>query len=156
METNTKTATFILVAVDLATPISLGSVIGIGDITYDSHITLLTAKGMSIEPEEVPLKKDWLDILKKNDEYEPLPVLDYFDLDLFQGEDNDWLVLRLKKETPLHEELSRINATLRKEIRVKEEFKRYNPHLTLAKLPKDHKSFEDIKEDLECSGNIKK
>ena len=149
METNTKTATFIMVAVDLETPVSLGSVIDTGEITYDSHITLLTAKGMSISGEEVPMKKEWLDLLKKNEEdYDPIPVLSLFELDLFKGADNDSVVLRLKKETALHKELSAINSALCKEFKVKEEYKRYNPHLTLAKLPKEHEDFKIISERL--------
>lgn len=150
METgNNKTATFIMVAVDLETPVSLGSVIHTGEITYDSHITLLAAKGRSIMREEVPLKKEWLEILKRNEDYEPLPVEDYFDLTIFSGQDNDWLVLKLKEETQLHKELTRINSDLRKALNVEEEFSTYNPHLSLAKLPKDHEGIDELKERLD-------
>ena len=150
METgNNRTATFIMVAVDLETPVSLGSVIHTGEITYDSHITLLAAKGRSILREEVPLKKEWLEILKRNEDYEPLPVEDYFDLTIFPGQDNDWLVLKLKEETQLHKVLTRINNDLREALNVEEEFSTYNPHISLAKLSKDHESIDEIKERLD-------
>lgn len=150
METNNKkTATFIMVAVDLETPVSLGSVIHTGEITYDSHITLLAAKERSILREEVLLKKEWLEILKRNEDYEPLLVEDYFDLTIFPGQDNDWLVLKLKEETQLHKVLTRINNDFRESLNVEEEFQTYNPHISLAKLSKDHESIDEIKERLD-------
>lgn len=149
METATNTATFIMVAVNLETPVSLGSVITTGEITYDSHITLLTAKGMSIKREEVPVKKTWLEILKRDEEYEPLPVLEYFDLEIFPGKDSDWLVLKLKEDTPLHTELGRINSFLKTSLNVKEEYPVYQPHVSLAKLPKKHEPLEDLRETLD-------
>lgn len=150
METNKteNSATFIMVAVDLQTPVSLGSVIHTGEITYDSHITLLTAKGRSIQREEMPLKKEWLEILKRNEDYEPLPVKEYFDITTFKAQDNDWLVLKLKEDTLLHKELSRINADLKKALEVEEDYPTYQPHISLAKLPKDSNEYDMEQLDL--------
>lgn len=156
MDYNDNTPSCLMLAANLDTPVSLGSIFETDDLTsdtgisFDSHITLLFSHTF--------LDKDTIlgniDIVAEKDEYftkmpgkfnidrfletqnkiKPKPVLELFDLGIFNGKDSDILVLKLKKTTGIFEILEALNRGLSSLYNVKSDFDSYNPHITLANL----------------------
>jgi hypothetical protein len=109
-------------------------------VELDSHITLLYAQGKRIEHvgllsgiKEILGDEDWrwLEGMIRGDEF--YSVLDLFELGSFEN-DSDYLVLKLRKGSPLFKVLSLINKGLSIKEEVKSEFSSYIPHLSLAEL----------------------
>jgi hypothetical protein len=135
----------LMLAMNLSTPVSLGCVFKEEDlkdtgVELDSHITLLYAQGKRIEYKglldsirELIGEEDWnwLMGMIRGDEF--YSVLDLFELGLFEN-DSDYVILKLRKGTPLFRVLSLINKGLSIKEGVKSEFSSYIPHLSLAEL----------------------
>ena len=135
----------LMLAMNLSTPVSLGCVFKESDlkdtgVELDSHITLLYAQGKKIEYKglvdsirELIGEEDWswLMGLIRGDEF--YSVFDLFELSLFEN-DSDYVILKLRKGTPLFRVLSLINKGLSIKFGVKSEFAEYKPHLSLAEL----------------------
>ena len=135
----------LMLAMNLSTPVSLGCVFKEEDlkdtgVELDSHITLLYAQGKKIEWKgllddirELIGEEDWgwLMGLIRGDEF--YSVFDLFELSLFEN-DSDYVILKLRKGTPLFRVLSLINKGLSIKFGVKSEFAEYKPHLSLAEL----------------------
>ena len=135
----------LMLAMNLSTPVSLGCVFEESDlkdtgVELDSHITLLYAQGKRIEYKglvgairELIGEEDfgWLLELIRGDEF--YSVLDLFELGSFEN-DSDYVILKLRKGTPLHRVLSLINKGLSIKEGVKSEFSTYIPHVSLAEL----------------------
>ena len=135
----------LMLAMNLSTPVSLGCVFKESDlkdtgVELDSHITLLYAQGKKIEWKgllddirELIGEEDWGWImgLIRGDEF--YSVFDLFELSLFEN-DSDYVILKLRKGTPLFRVLSLINKGLSIKFGVKSEFAEYKPHLSLAEL----------------------
>lgn len=135
----------LMLAMNLSTPVSLGCVFKESDlkdtgVELDSHITLLYAQGKKIEWKgllddirELIGEEDWswLMGLIRGDEF--YSVFDLFELSLFEN-DSDYVILKLRKGTPLFRVLSLINKGLSIKFGVKSEFAEYKPHLSLAEL----------------------
>ena len=135
----------LMLAMNLSTPVSLGCVFKEEDlkdtgVELDSHITLLYAQGKRIEHvgllsgiKEILGDEDWrwLEGMIRGDEF--YSVLDLFELGSFEN-DSDYLVLKLRKGSPLFKVLSLINKGLSIKEEVKSEFSSYIPHLSLAEL----------------------
>ena len=135
----------LMLAMNLSTPVSLGCVFKEEDlkdtgVELDSHITLLYAQGKKIEYggllddiRELIGEEDWswLMGLIRGDEF--YSVFDLFELSLFEN-DSDYVILKLRKGTPLFRVLSLINKGLSIKFGVKSEFAEYKPHLSLAEL----------------------
>ena len=134
----------LMLAVNLNTPVDLGCIFDAHDlkdtgIELDSHITLLYAQGKKLPKEN--LLDDIKNILKND--YQKLEdtcktenlfeVLDIFDLDYFEN-DSDYIILRLKQDFKLFNELSLINKELKSKYNISSEFTQYRPHITLAEL----------------------
>lgn len=136
----------IMLAVSLNTPIDLNSVIKEDDlkgdgIIQDSHITIIYGKEMRIPVDEVlPTVSESLgeneysvftEVLKDSFKFK---VLNLFDLDVFEKDDYDYLILKLKKGNEIHDKLSKINNGLESKWNITSDFPEYNPHITLAEL----------------------
>jgi len=153
----------LMLAMNLTTPVSLGCVFKEEDlkdtgVELDSHITLLYSQGKKIECEgllgdikEILGKEDWdwLEGMIKGDNF--YSVLDLFELGSFEN-DTDYLILKLRKGTPLFKVLSLINKGLSIKFEVKSEYSSYIPHLSLAELEpgkaKEYLGNETLKEIL--------
>ena len=156
----------LMLAMNLSTPVSLGCVFKEEDlkdtgVELDSHITLLYAQGKRIEYKglldsirELIGEEDWnwLMGMIRGDEF--YSVLDLFELGLFEN-DSDYVILKLRKGTPLFRVLSLINKGLSIKEGVKSEFSSYIPHLSLAELEpgkgKEYVTNETLHEILEDS-----
>lgn len=135
----------LMLAINLSTPVSLGCVFKEEDlkdtgIEIDSHITLLYAQGKRIESEGllesvkgILGEEDWkwLEGLIRGDN--SYSVLDLFELGSFEN-DSDYVILKLRKGTPLFRVLGLINKGLSIKEDVKSEFTTYIPHISLAEL----------------------
>ena len=128
---------YLLLAVDLAMPISLGTFFEEG-IQFDSHITLLDSKTFmnkdQIFEEAKKLKMiGFLEAAQKND---PIPVRDLFDLEYFPS---GYVVLKLKKNSSLYRYLSNVHFSLVEKFDPVTDFNEFNAHITLAKseIPKN-------------------
>ena len=109
----------LMLAMNLSTPVSLGCVFKEEDlkdtgVELDSHITLLYAQGKRIEHvgllsgiKEILGDEDWrwLEGMIRGDEF--YSVLDLFELGSFEN-DSDYLVLKLRKGSPLFKVLSKL------------------------------------------------
>ena len=145
MEKDKEINSCLMLAINLSTPVSLGCVFKESDlkdtgVELDSHITLLYAQGKKIEWKgllddirELIGEEDWgwLMGLIRGDEF--YSVFDLFELSLFEN-DSDYVILKLRKGTPLFRVLSLINKGLSIKFGVKSEFAEYKPHLSLAEL----------------------
>ena len=156
----------LMLAMNLSTPVSLGCVFKDSDlkdtgVELDSHITLLYAQGKRIEYKglldsirELIGEEDWnwLMGMIRGDEF--YSVLDLFELGLFEN-DSDYVILKLRKGTPLFRVLSLINKGLSIKEGVKSEFSSYIPHISLAELEpgkgKEYVTNETLHEILEDS-----
>ena len=112
-------------------------------IERDSHLTVLYAEGKEIPKEGLSetLKtllgdNEWKDLLKEFRSQNPLPVVDHFSLGTFEGEGQDYLVLRLQPESPLYDTLHILHTGLKGKFKVTPKFPDYKPHVTLATLEK--------------------
>ena len=135
----------LMLAMNLSTPISLGCVFEESDlkdtgVELDSHITLLYAQGKKIEYsgllssiKDILGDEDWrwLEGMIRGDEF--YSALDLFELGSFEN-DSDYIILKLRKGTPLFKTLSLINKGLSIKEDVKSEFSTYIPHMSLAEL----------------------
>lgn len=129
----------IMLACNLLTPVSLGSVFQDGDLTRegvisDSHITLLYAKGKILEKSDIleaiePRYIDYLDNLKESEKY--FDALELFSLSYFKGDLVDHLILKLKDNTELYGKLNYLHKALAEHFDIPDE-KDFIPHLTLA------------------------
>jgi 2'-5' RNA ligase len=130
-----------MLACNLLTPISLGSIIIDEDLegeglVLDSHITILYAKEQHLDKTEIlrELEDRNLNYLKNfsiSDNY--LKVTDLFELGKFSNE-SDHLVLRLKNNSELYAKMKWLNTKLTGKYKIESEFDEYKPHLTLAQL----------------------
>lgn len=130
-------SSYLLLAVDLAMPISLGTFFESG-IQFDSHITLLDSKTFmdkeQIFEEAKRLKVvKFLEAAQKSD---PIPVEDLFDLDYFP---RGYVILRLKEDSSLYRYLKDVHFSLVDKFKPVTEFKKFEAHITLAKgdMPKN-------------------
>ena len=135
----------LMLAMNLSTPVSLGCVFEESDlkdtgVELDSHITLLYAQGKKIDytgllssVKDILGDEDWrwLEGMIRGDEF--YSVLDLFELGSFEN-DSDYIILKLRKGTPLFKTLSLINKGLSIKEDVKSEFSTYIPHMSLAEL----------------------
>lgn len=122
---------YLLLAVDLAMPISLGTFFEEG-IQFDSHITLLDSKTFidkdQVFEEAKKLKMiGFLEAAQKND---PIPVRDLFDLEYFS---KGYVVLKLKQDSSLYRYLKSVHFSLVDKFNPTTEFNEFNAHITLAK-----------------------
>lgn len=136
----------LMLAVNLSTPIDLNSVIREDDlkgdgIIQDSHITIIYGKEMRIPVDEVlPSISESLgneeylvfsEVLKDSYKFK---VLNLFELDVFERDEYDYLILRLKTGNEVYYKLSQINKGLESKWNITSDFPTYNPHITLAEL----------------------
>lgn len=151
MEKTNNVNSCIMLAANLMSPVSLGCMFDSEDlkdsgVIYDSHITLLFAKSLKLDKQEVMKALNSSVAIKEVlgnmtvEEYirgiyqkPPVPVLSLFDLSSFDN-DSGYIVLKLKKDTPHFKILSSINEGLSDAFGVKSDFSTYTPHLSLAEL----------------------
>ena len=136
-----NTSSCIMLACNLLTPISLGSIIMDEDLegeglVLDSHITVLYAKEQLLDKQEIleeleERNLNYLKNFKASDEYIKLNNL--FELGKFSN-DCDYLVLKLKNNSELFSKMKWLNTKLAKKYDVQSDFDEYNPHITLAQL----------------------
>ena len=112
-----------------------------GGIERDSHITVLYA-----EKQEIPRtnlqgvmstilgKEDWEKLITEFKKQNPLKVIDHFSLGMFEGDGQDYLVLRLQPDSPLYDTLQILHTGLKGHFGVSPKFPDYKPHVTLATL----------------------
>lgn len=110
-------------------------------IERDSHITVLYAEdkeiplsGLSDQMKTILGDTEWEKLLKDFKKQEPMKILDHFELGKFEGEDKDFLVLRLQPYSPIFDTLQILNTGLSGYYNVKSKFPDYKPHMTLAAL----------------------
>ena len=139
--------TCIMLTTPFYTPVDLRCIFEESDlkgegVVLDSHITVLYAKELEI-PKETILK-DTITILGDDfDEFEEMlkrdekfSVMNLFSLDYFEGQDSDYVILRMKKEGQGWNHLEIMNKALSRKYEVKSDFSEYNPHITLAEVVK--------------------
>ena len=132
---------------NLFTPIDLDGVISDkdveGGVVRDPHITVFFGGKSYVPSEEVipflervcPSEVSRIKTLCEKDQWFGDRVLDNFYLSNFEN-DTDSLVLKLKKDNQLFEDLSAINKTMRSKYGLHTEFRNYVPHVSLANLKK--------------------
>lgn len=148
MEMEKNTSSYLLLAVDLEMPLSLGTFFEDG-IQFDSHITLLDSKtSLDLDRvyEEARRLKiiEFLEAAQKND---PIPVNSLFDLDYFPS---GYVVLRLKEDSSLYRYLKMVHFSLYDKFKPVTDFKdKYEAHLTLAKaeMPENVEALEMVLRD---------
>lgn len=135
-------------AVELKAPVSIYALVDKADlkepggVMVDSHITLLYAPGKKISrettmsdietilsPEGYPFSR----LINEMKEANPYEASDLFELDCFENDDADYLILRLKESADIFKPLNLINKALGKKYGAPENYK-YTPHITLATL----------------------
>jgi len=141
----------IMLATYLELPTSLGIIFPEHELAnengliFDHHITISYAKGIQIPKDEVLgcIRKylgftqytNFTDFLK--DDFDSgRPVGEDFLLSTFTGGDSDYVILKLKKDTPLFKTLSIINKGFEKDFDIVSDFPTYVPHISLAELQK--------------------
>lgn len=135
----------LMLACALYTPVSLSSIFKEEDlkdtgIELESHITLLYARGVVIPSENLiddiatilGSKFDGFMNFLKEGNFVGECVLDTFNLGLFEN-DSDYVVLKMKQDNDLYQNLKLINTGLRNKYGVTSEFT-YTPHISLAEL----------------------
>ena len=139
---NKVSASCVMLAVNLMTPVSLLSVFDSDDLkdtglVYDHHITLLYARDKKLDKMDVlgAIPMSFTDVLEKKKDPEEFayPVMSLFELGSFEN-DSGYIVLKLKKESAWFESLSNINSTLMNRYDIKSDFPNYTPHVSLAEL----------------------
>ena len=112
-------------------------------IERDPHITVLYSEGKELPRTDLSgvMKtilgnSDWEKLLSEFKKQEPLKVIDHFSLGMFEGDGQDFLVLRLQPESPLFDKLHILHTGLKGHFEVKTKFPDYKPHMTLATLEK--------------------
>ena len=145
MEDNNSMNSCLMLAIGLYTPVELGSIFDSTDykdtgLELDSHITLLYAQGKLLPRKK--LKEDIETILGESgwksfnnliSEVSRIKVFDAFELSCFEN-DSDYLILKMKPECEIYNNLKLLNLSLRKRYGVSSEFTDYTPHITLAEL----------------------
>lgn len=110
-------------------------------IERDSHITVLYSENKEL-PRENLVKTmktilgdtEWEKLLKTFKSQEPLKIVDHFNLGMFEGSGQEFLVLRLQPESPLFDTLQILHTGLKSHFGVSPKFPDYKPHMTLATL----------------------
>ena len=144
MEDNNSINSCLMLAMGLYTPVDLGSIFDSADykgtgLELDTHITLLYAQGkilprkMILNDLKTILGESWPSFDNMIKDITKEKVFKLFDLSNFEN-DSDYLVLKLKKESDIYENLKLINLSLRKKYNVGSDFSEYSPHITLAEL----------------------
>lgn len=136
----------LMLAASLHTPISLDSVFDELDlkdngIKNDYHITLAydekgnISRGSVLSDVRTALGSEEFEVFNEfmKDSYK-FKVNDVMYVDLFNNEDDDYIVLRLKDGNNLFDRLQSINDYLRAKYDIDVKFPEYKPHLTLANL----------------------
>lgn len=151
MEKTNNVNSCIMLAANLMSPVSLGCMFDSEDlkdsgVVYDSHITLLFAKSLKLDKQDVMRALNSSVAIKEVlgnitvEEYirgiyktPPVPVLSLFELSSFDN-DSGYIVLKLKPGTLYFKVFSAINEGLSDTFGVKSDFSTYNPHISLAEL----------------------
>lgn len=139
-----ETSKCLLLAASLHTVVDIDCLIDQDDIeemVNDPHITIVY-DGDSMIPKDDLLN----DIREALGDYEYDVFMTYlkdsykfkisslFYLDVFETDDSDWLVLRMKGGDELSGKLKVIHDYIVRKYRVKEDYPTYKPHVSLAKL----------------------
>lgn len=145
MENKNNINSCLMLAANLITPVSLGSIFDSGDlaesgVVVDSHITLLFKRDVHLDftidgfvtSDTYTDIKEMLKSDKEDDNY--YSVFELFELSKFEN-DFDYAILRLK-EGKWFNILSKFNKELSNLYDVQSDFGDYKPHLSLAKLEK--------------------
>lgn len=123
--------------IDLSAVFKEEDLIGTG-IEKDSHITILYSEDKLIPREGLldkiqTLSEDDAFIWKSMKDQTHYKVNDYFEVGKFENE-SDYLVLKLQPENDLYNTLGILNTGLTSAYDIKNTFKNYTPHVTLAEL----------------------
>lgn len=142
------TPSYLLLAVDLEMPLSLGTFFEDG-IQHDSHITLLDSKKELDKDKlyEASRQLKFLEFLEAAQKNDPIPVNDLFDLDYFPS---GYVVLRLKENSSLYRYLKMVHFSLYDQFQPITDFEdKFNAHITLAKseMPKNVEGLEMVLKD---------
>lgn len=136
----------LLLASSLHTPIDLDCIIDQNDlvkdgIISDSHITLIYDKSNALPKESILSDveealgtdeyKVFMDVLRDSYKFR---VNHLFYLSVFNIDDSDVLVLRMKTDNELYSKLNIIYKYLMNKYDIKSDYDSYKPHLTLAYL----------------------
>lgn len=146
MEYNENTPSCLMLAAELITPVSLGSIFEtedlVGDgICFDSHITVLFSHTylnrfkVIEEMENIPGLMS-LNFFESLNSIENNSVFNLFNLGSFDNE-SGYIVLKLKDNTEQFNELSLVNKKLSEAFKIKSDFGTYKPHMTLAEIKPD-------------------
>lgn len=144
MEDNVVINSCLMWALGLYTPVDLRYIFDEEDlkdtgVELESHITLLYAAGKRlprksmIDDIKTVLGDDFSEFIKYCEEIRYEKVLSLFELSFFEN-DSDYLILKLKKDTPMYKWCGLINKALRTKYNVKSDFDEFTPHMTLAEL----------------------
>ena len=112
-------------------------------IERDSHITVLYSEGKELPRTDlvgimstILGKLEWENLIKEFKDQTPKKIIDHFSLGMFEGDGQDYLVLRLQPDSPLYNTLHILHTGLKGHFGVKTKFPDYKPHMTLATLEK--------------------
>lgn len=156
-DSTTEINSCLMLAVGLYTPVDIESIFNSGDlkdtgVELDSHITLLYAQGKTIPREhllediQIILGNEYDEFIEECKTENFKDVFSLFELGIFENDDSDYLVLKLKDNIDIFNKLSLINKGLSIKYKVKSDFDNYVPHITLAELiPGTAKKYKNSK-----------
>lgn len=139
----------LMLASPVYTPISLEGIVDSGDLrpcwsktglTEDHHITIVYDENGVIDQNAILddlksiLKSDYDVFMKFLEDDHQFRVNGMFDLDVFENDEYDYLVLTLKKDNELYKILNRSRSGLMKSYEIESSYPDYNAHITLAEL----------------------
>lgn len=139
----------LMLASPVYTPISLDGIVNSDDLkpswsktglTEDHHITIVYDKDGVIDQNAILddlksiLKSDYEVFMKFLEDDHQFRVDGMFDLEVFDTDEYDYLVLVLRRNNELYKILNRSQEGLRKSYEITSDYPEYKAHITLAEL----------------------